>query len=670
MNAADQPLVSVVIPARNEERFLDRCLDSITAQRWPGDRLQVVVVENGSHDRTRAIAEAWAARDPRVGVVVSDAANHAEAMNAGIRAARGEIVARIDAHSYVDRGYIAEVVASFGRHPQAGVVGGAFLPVGETLRERVAGLARSSRLGVGGGYGADRLPDDHPVRTVQCGAYRRAALLAVGGFDPAMEYGEDEELNWRLRQRGFQVMLCPALLQRYRPRGSLTGLWRQYWNYGRGRMRVLRKHPDFLAPRHLAPSALVVALGGLAAAGTVVPAAHAALALVVGAWGAALAAAACAARGARWQERLLLPCAVAGMHIAYGLGLLRGRGSIKDAAGSPNMLAQMAGEDVEHPPHPPLTLSVVICTKDRPHLLAACLESLQRQTRPPQEIAIVDASATPSRDAADRLARNMPGCQVALIGSPPGLPHQRNVGTRATTGAVVVYLDDDVVLEPGYLAAVARTFEADGSGRIGGVGGAQVPDPTPREGLLRRVACRVFLLDTYGRGVVKRSGRPEYAFSPRTRMEVECLSGCNMAYRREVLDALSFDERLGGYALGEDLQFSYRVSRRWTLVLTPDARLEHRHAGGGRPARDEHQAMAVFNRYLFFREHLARGPVDWIAYVWSSLGAMLLTLRDPGGRGLRGALTGYRAILSHLHRDRLPAGRRRRPMLADDRQAH
>src|SRR5262249_49859310 len=159
-------------------------------------------------------------------------------------------------------------------------------------------------------------------------------------------------------------------------------------------------------------------------------------------------------------------------------------------------------------------------------------------------IVIVDASVTPASETTDRLARNMPACRVALIRSLPALPRQRNLGTRATTGAVVVYLDDDVVLEPGYLSAVARTFEDDHAGQIGGVGGAQVPDPTPREGVLRRAACRLFLLDTYGRGVVKRSGRPDYVFSPRSRREVEFLSGCNMAYRREVLDALSFDERL------------------------------------------------------------------------------------------------------------------------------
>ena len=660
MNAEREPLVSVVVPARDEEQTLDLCLASIMAQRWPADRLQVVVVENSSRDRTRAVAEAWSARDARVSVVVSRAANHAEAMNAGIRAARGEIVARVDAHSYVDRDYVAEVVAALDRHPQAAVVGGAFLPVGETLRERVAGLARSSRIGVGSGYGADRVPQDHPVRSVQCGAYRREALLAVGGFDPAMAYGEDEELHWRLRQRGFQVMLCPALRQLYRPRGSLAGLWRQYWNYGRGRMRVLRKHPDFLAPRHLAPSALVVALAALAAAGTVVPAARTALALVVGAWGTVLVAAACAARGAEWPERLLLPVAVAGMHLAYGLGMLR------TVVGRP-------GRRVREPSHvlyrPRATLSVVICTRDRPELLATCLESLRCQTRCPEEIVIIDASTTPSRDATDRLAMNMPGCHVALIGSAPGLPRQRNLGARATTGSVVVYLDDDVVLEPGYLAAVARTFEDDGSGQIGGVGGAQVPDPTPRERFLRRVACRLFLLDTYGRGIVKRSGRPEHAFSPCSRMEVECLSGCNMAYRREVLDAMSFDERLNGYALGEDLQFSYRVSRRWKLVLTPEARLDHRHAGGGRPSRDEHQAMAVFNRYLFFREQLARGPVDWMLYVWSSIGGMLLILRDPTARGFRGTLAGYCAVLRHLRRHQLPASLHPRPMLADDSHA-
>src|SRR5262249_57727078 len=90
------PLVSVVVPARDEERFLERCLASIERQKFQPERLEVVVVENGSRDRTRAVAEACAARDPRVRVGGSNATNQAGALNAGIRAARGTPVAPLD----------------------------------------------------------------------------------------------------------------------------------------------------------------------------------------------------------------------------------------------------------------------------------------------------------------------------------------------------------------------------------------------------------------------------------------------------------------------------------------------------------------------------------------------------------------------------------------------
>jgi GT2 family glycosyltransferase len=513
---------------------------------------------------------------------------------------------------------------------------------------------------VGGGYGADRLPYDHPVRTVQCGAYRRAALLAIGGFDPVMAYGEDEELNWRLRQRGLEVILCPALRQHYRPRASLMGLWRQYWNYGRGRMRVLRKHPDFLAPRHLAPSALVLALVGLAAAGAILPAAHAALALVAVTWGAVLIGAACTARGARLRERLLLPCAVGGMHLAYGAGLLR-----QAVTGMRSAAARSGPDTLSTASHPcprdsreavalP-SLSVVICTKDRPEPLWCCLESLATQTHRARELIVVDASLVPSVDAVDAFARQSPECQVQHLRAAPGLPRQRNVGVRAASCEVIVFLDDDVVLEPGYLAGIARVYAENGAGDIGGVGGAQVPDPTPQEPWLRRAAGRLFLLNGYGRGVVKRSGRVEYALSPARSLEVDFLSGCNMSFRRVVFDTFAFDERLAGYALGEDLQFSYRVSRRWRLVVTPAARLDHRHAGGGRPAGGDLRAMAAFNKYLFFRECVARRPVDWLVYAWAGVGDALLRLRAPRARGLRGVLRGYRLVWRHLTCGELPA---------------
>ena len=320
--ASALPLVSVVVPARNEEAFLATCLDSILSQTYPPDRLEVVVVENGSSDGTRAVAARYALGDGRVRVVVSSAVNQAAAMNDGVLAARGPIVARVDAHGAIEPSYLERVVAAFGRHPDAVCVGGPFLPAGQTFFERVGGLARSSPVGVGGGYGTDRSGDDHPVRSVQCGAYRRDALLAAGLFDPEMAYGEDEELNWRLLQRGGRIMLCPDLHQYYRPRPTLGALARQYWNYGQGRLRVVRKHPDFLLPRHVVPSLFVATLALLLVAA--VPSAEARLAALalVATYAVVLTAAGLAGGAKTWREALAVPAAVALIHLGYGSGML------------------------------------------------------------------------------------------------------------------------------------------------------------------------------------------------------------------------------------------------------------------------------------------------------------------------------------------------------------
>lgn len=319
-----RPFVSVVVPARNEEGFLGRCIDSILAQDYPRDRMEVVVVENGSRDRTPEIALERATRDARVRGLRSDAGNQAAAMNDGILAAHGDIVARVDAHSYVPPDYLKEVVAALGRHPDASGVGGPFLPAGETLLERVTGMARASRLGVGGGYGADRELGDHPVRTVQCGAYWRRALVDVGLFDVAMAYGEDEELNWRLTQAGARVYLCGALAQHYRPRASLRALARQYWNYGQGRLRVVLKHPAFLQPRHLVPSLFVLSVVLLTCLALFVPIARTALAGLAVVYAAVLVLASVRAARSGWREALLVPLAIACVHFGYGAGMLWG----------------------------------------------------------------------------------------------------------------------------------------------------------------------------------------------------------------------------------------------------------------------------------------------------------------------------------------------------------
>jgi len=318
------PLVSVVVPARDEEACIGRCLESLLAQTYPAGRMEILVVDNRSRDRTALIVAGYTAHDARIRLLSCDGANQADAMNLGVREARGEIVARVDAHGHVEPDYVAQAVAALARHPGVVAVGGPYLPAGEQLLERVAWLARSSRIGVGGGWYSDKQTEEHEARTVGCPVYRRDALLAAGLFDPAMAYGEDDELHWRLTQRGGRILFCPALRQHNRPRASLRALGRQYWNYGRGRLRVLRKHPDFVQPRHLVPSAFVVVLVATALAALVAPAGCAALLALLAVYGAALALAGVLVLRHGVREALLVPWAVGVMHLAYGGGMLCG----------------------------------------------------------------------------------------------------------------------------------------------------------------------------------------------------------------------------------------------------------------------------------------------------------------------------------------------------------
>ena len=315
-------MVSIIVPARNEERFLGKCLESLLAQTYPPDRSEIIVVDNLSTDNTHAIAEFYAARDPRIRVLTCGGPNQATGMNAGIASAKGTLISRVDAHGYVEPDYVAHVVAAFARHPRAVAVGGPYLPACDGLIERVVALARSSRFGVGGSWYGDKGTEEHTVRTVGCPTYRRTAVLAAGLFDPAMEYGEDDELNWRMFNSGGEIVFVPGARQYNRPRATLIALAVQYWNYGRGRVRVVAKHSSYLLPRHLVPSLFVVTLIFLAVSAGLFPTMRIILGAFLLSYTMPLLTVGLAATRHGWREALLVPIAIALIHASYGTGML------------------------------------------------------------------------------------------------------------------------------------------------------------------------------------------------------------------------------------------------------------------------------------------------------------------------------------------------------------
>jgi succinoglycan biosynthesis protein ExoA len=253
------PHLSVVMAVRNEARHLQDAVSSVLAQDYPG-RLDVTVAVGPSHDGTTGVL-AKLARDARVTVVDNPAGLTAAGLNAAIAASAGAVVARVDGHAVLPPGYLRRAVEVLDE-TGADNVGGIMAAQGVTPFERAAAAAMSSRFGTGDArfhYGGP----PGPVDTVYLGVFRRSALDRIGGFDETLVRTQDSELNLRIRETGGTVWFSPELRVRYRPRGSLRGLARQYFEYGRWRRVVARRHPGSLRARQVvAPATVVCCLAG------------------------------------------------------------------------------------------------------------------------------------------------------------------------------------------------------------------------------------------------------------------------------------------------------------------------------------------------------------------------------------------------------------------------
>ena len=313
------PSVSVVIPARDSARDLERCLAAVRSQDYPGT-VDVVIAVGPSTDGTERVAADIAAEDHRVKLVPNPSGSTPAALNAAIKASSGEIVARVDGHSEIPPGYLREAVHTLER-TGADNVGGVQAAAGETVFEQAVACAMTSRFGVGNSlfhYGGPPGPTD----TVYLGVFRRAALERVGGFDETLIRNQDYELNWRIRDTGGVVWFDPQLRVRYRPRSTFRGLAKQYFEYGQWKREVLRRHPRSVRARQLVPPAAVVANAAGLAVGLVSRRRRWALA-VPGVYGAAaLAASAIAGRGQPPAVIARLPAVFAVMHHTWGAGFL------------------------------------------------------------------------------------------------------------------------------------------------------------------------------------------------------------------------------------------------------------------------------------------------------------------------------------------------------------
>lgn len=314
------PPVSVIVPLRNEAPFVAATVDSILAQDYEG-QLDVVIADGMSDDGTREILDRICEEHDGVRYVDSPTGRTPNGLNIAIQASRGEILVRCDGHAELPADYVStavEIVAETG----AVNVGGIQQAVGVTPMQRAIAYAMSSRIGVGDArfhYGGE----PGSVDTVYLGVFQRDALIAAGSFDENLTRNQDYELNIRLRANGGIVWFDPRLEVVYRPRRNLKALWRQYFEYGTWKRRVIKMHPESTRLRQLVPPLFVIGL--LASAVVALTPWRWVSALIPGLYLALLGGTTIAQLIKRRDPAaLLFPAAVATMHLSWGLGFLIG----------------------------------------------------------------------------------------------------------------------------------------------------------------------------------------------------------------------------------------------------------------------------------------------------------------------------------------------------------
>jgi succinoglycan biosynthesis protein ExoA len=314
--APPAPRVLVVIPSLNEAEHLEGLITTLLAEAGTSS-LRIVIADGGSTDGTCDLVRGLAERDDRV-VLLASGKRIAAAINEAVGAYGGdaEFLLRMDAHAAYPAQFCARLLAVQAATGADSVVV-SMLTEGRTCFQRAAAAAQNSLLGNGGAAHRNE-PTGRWVEHGHHALMSMAAFKAVGGYDEIFLWNEDAELDARLGAAGFRIYLAGALSIVYYPRRSLGALYRQYFNYGRGRARNVLKHRRRPRLRQLLPLAVAPALGLLLLAPL-----SAVFAVPAAAW-----ALACLAFGLLLGLRARDVCAAAAgiaamtMHVGWSLGFL------------------------------------------------------------------------------------------------------------------------------------------------------------------------------------------------------------------------------------------------------------------------------------------------------------------------------------------------------------
>ncbi len=300
------------------------CLQAITDQDYPSGCVEVLIADGMSNDGTLELLQDWASQTPNRYVFQNPRKIVPTGLNILIPKAKGDVVIRVDGHCVIALDYVSKCVRHL-QQDQVDGVGGPMRTIGEDFTSQVIALAMSSKFGVGNSSFRTETGQTKLADTVPFPAYTRAVIEKVGLYDEELVRNQDDEYNYRIREAGGKILLADDVRSDYYSRGSLKKLWKQYFQYGYWKVRVLQKHPRQMSLRQFVPPVFVLALILSLLLASITPQGRIALVGLVGVYLLAnLVTTVITVWGQGLKKFLFLPIVFAIIHISYGLGFLAG----------------------------------------------------------------------------------------------------------------------------------------------------------------------------------------------------------------------------------------------------------------------------------------------------------------------------------------------------------
>ena len=252
--------VSILMPIYNEANFIHQSLDSILVQDYAQEFIQIILIDGESDDGTLEIIQKYVKSHQNILVMNNPAKIVSTGLNRALSIATGDVIIRVDGHSIIEDNYVSKCIELINQKPEASCVGGAIKNISSGILGNSINIAQASLFGVGGVKFRGSNHKGQFVDTLAFGAYRRNVFEKIGGFDEELVRNQDDEFNFRLLQTGGMIWMDPEIKSYYYPRTSIKKLFKQYFQYGYYKIRVIQKRRAVASLRHIIPGLFTLSL--------------------------------------------------------------------------------------------------------------------------------------------------------------------------------------------------------------------------------------------------------------------------------------------------------------------------------------------------------------------------------------------------------------------------